>query len=359
MDRLLARPDVGVRSTMSVPETEKDTFMPTVLITPEAFIGQPEASYTKNLKAAGFDVRYPRNPQFTRGLGTDDEAIEALQGCVATIAGGGEHLNRRVIEATPTLRVIARCGVGYDRVDVAAATERGIAVTVTPTANHEAVAEQALALLLGVTKNVAFNDRNLRAGRWQQMLTAPIRGRTMGIVGLGRIGRSMAVRCCALGMRVIAHEKFPDHTFVAKHGIALVPLDELLAQADFVSLHCPLNDETRGLCNTSFFARMKPGSVLVNSSRGGLVVEKDLLAALQSGHLAGAGLDVFEKEPISPDNPLLREERVVLSPHIAGTDTRSMEDMGLEAASCIIKLSRHEWPEGAVVNASLRDSWKW
>lgn len=333
--------------------------MPKVFITPEAFIGQAAAPYTTQLKAAGFEIHYPRNLQFTRGLGTEEETIEELRGCAATIAGGGEHLTRRVIEASPALRVIARSGVGYDRVDVAAATERKVAVTVTPTANHEAVAEQALALLFGVAKNVALNDRNLRAGRWQQILTAPVRGRTIGLIGLGRIGRSMAVRCVALGMRVIVHEKFPDHTFVAKHRLELVPLDELLAQADFVSLHCPLNDETRSLCNSSFFARMKPGSVLINSSRGGLVVEKDLLTALQSGHLAGAGLDVFEEEPLRSSSPLLKEEHVVLSPHLAGTDTRSMEDMGIEAADCIIKLSRNEWPDGAVVNKELRDGWKW
>ncbi len=332
--------------------------MPTVLISPEAFLHQPEASYVRILRDAGFEIRYPQNPTFTRGLGPEEETIAALQGCVAVIAGG-EHLTRRVIESSPHLRVIARSGVGFDRVDIAAATERNIAVTITPTANHEAVAEHALALLLGVTKNVALNDRNLRAGRWSQILTAPVRGRTAGVFGLGRIGRSTALRFAALGMKVIAHETQPDREFVAKHGIQLVERDELLKQSDFVSLHCPLNDETRGLCNAEFFARMKPGSVLINTSRGGLVVETDLLAALQSGHLAGAGLDVFQHEPLSPTSPLLRVENVVLSPHLAGTDTRSMEDMGIESAHNIVQLSRNEWPEGAVVNSELRSGWTW
>ena len=332
--------------------------MPTVLISPEAFLHQPEASYARLLRDAGFEIRYPQNPTFTRGLGPEEETIEALKDAVAVIAGG-EHLTRRVIESSPSLRVIARSGVGFDRVDIAAATERNIAVTITPTANHEAVAEQALALLLGVAKNVALNDRNLRAGRWSQILTAPVRGRTAGLIGLGRIGRSTAIRFAAVGLKVIVYETFPILEFVAQHGIELVELDELLQRSDFVSIHCPLNDQTRGLCNAAFFARMKPGGVLINTSRGGLVVETDLLAALQSGHLAGAGLDVFQQEPLSPISPLLQVENVVLSPHLAGTDTRSMEDMGIESAHNILKLSRNEWPEGAVVNAELRPRWKW
>ncbi|HUY32003.1 MAG TPA: phosphoglycerate dehydrogenase [Pirellulales bacterium] len=333
--------------------------MPTVLISPEAFLNQPEASYARRLRDAGFDIRYPKNSTFTRGLGLEDETISELTDAAAVIAGGEHYFTRRVIEASRSLRVIARSGVGFDRVDIAAATERGVAVTITPTSNHEAVAEHMLAMLLGVTKNVALNDRTLRAGRWAQTLSAPVRGRTIGLVGLGRIGKSAAVRCAALDLRVIAHENFPDQEFVAKHGIALVEMDELLAQSDFVSLHCPLNGATQRMCDAAFFAQMKPGSVLINTARGGLVVETDLLAALQSGHLSGAGLDVFQHEPMLPTNPLSQLDCVVLSPHLAGTDTRSSEDMGLECANCIVMLSRDEWPEGAVVNADLRPRWKW
>lgn len=332
--------------------------MPTVLIAPEAFLHKPDAPYARTLTEAGFDIRYPKNPTFTRGLGPEEETIAELQDCVAIIAGG-EYFTPRVLDACPKLRVIARAGVGFDRVNVPAATERKIAVTITPTSNHEAVAELMLALLLGVTKSIALNDRTMRTGAWVQKLTAPIRGQTVGLIGLGRIGKSTAIRCAALGMRVIAHEQFPDREFVAKHGISLVDLDDLLAQSDFVSLHCPLNDATRGMCNAAFFAKMKPGSVFINTARGGLVVEADLIPALKSGHLFGAGLDVFEKEPIAPDNPLLKLDNVVLIPHLGGTDTRSSEDMGIECAHNIVKLSRNEWPDGAVVNAELKPSWKW
>jgi len=331
--------------------------MPTVLITPESMRDQP-APYVDSLSRAGFEVRYPENPELSRGLTTDEETIAELEG-VAAVLAGGELFNRRVMTALPELRVIARVGVGYDRVDVAAATERGIVVTITPTANHEAVAEQTLALLFAVAKRLVVNDQATRAGHWRRTLTRPVRGQTLGILGLGRIGRSMALRGLGVGMKVLATETYPDEEFVAKHGIELVNLETLLASSDYLSIHCPLNDETRGMFNAELFAKMKPNSVLLNTSRGPLVVEADLLRALEEGPLGAAGLDVFEQEPTSPENPLFKLDNVVVSPHIAGTDSRSMEDMGIEAAGCITTLQNGKWPTGAVVNDELRENWKW
>jgi D-3-phosphoglycerate dehydrogenase / 2-oxoglutarate reductase len=310
------------------------------------------------LREAGFEVRYPANTTFTRGLGTEDETISTLRGINALIAGG-EWLTDKVFAAVPELRVVARAGVGYDRVDIPAATRHGVAVTITPTANHAAVAEHTLALLFGVTRQIAINDRTMRAGQWIRRALAPVRGRTIGLVGLGRIGRSTAVRCAALGIKVIAFEVKPDLAFVKQHAIELVTFDELLKRSDFVSLHCPLSDETRGLMNADAFTKMKPGSLFINTARGGLVVEADLIAALESGHLGGAGLDVFEKEPPDPKNPLFQMDQVVVSPHVGGGDTQSNADMGAEAARCIVSLSRGEWPQGAVVNDSLESAWKW
>jgi phosphoglycerate dehydrogenase-like enzyme len=160
-------------------------------------------------------------------------------------------------------------------------------------------------------------------------------------------------------MKVIAHETIPNQEFVKKHGIELVDFDTILDRSDYLSIHCPLNDETRGLMNRKTFAKMKPGSVFINTSRGGLQVEADLIEALRSGHLSGAGLDVFEQEPTSRDNPLFQFENVVLSPHIAGTDTKSMEDMGIEAAQCVLALYRGGWPDEAVLNPELKGRWKW
>ena len=331
--------------------------MPAVLITPEAMLRQ-QAPYVDHLTQAGFEILYPEDPTFTRGLCGPEKTVEVLGQCDAVIAGG-EILTGAVLESLPRLRVVARSGVGYDRVDVPAATRLGIPVTITPTANHEAVAELTLSLIFAVAKEVLFNDREARAGRWPMKPTRPIRGQTLGIFGLGRIGRSTALRAQALGMTVIAVENFPDQDFVQSHHIELVDLDALLERADFISAHCPVTDETTGMFNADLFARMKPGSVFINTARGKLHVEADLIAALKDGPLSAAGLDVFEREPTDADNPLFQLENVVCSPHIAGNDTKSQVDMGIEAADCIIRLRRGEWPAGAVVNDQLRDGWTW
>jgi phosphoglycerate dehydrogenase-like enzyme len=249
--------------------------------------------------------------------------------------------------------------VGYDSVHIASATARGIPVTITPTANHEAVAELALALLFAVTKSIVTHDRAIRDGKWPRRPLLPLRRRKLGIVGLGRIGRSLAVRAAALGMQVLAADTMPNREFLVTHGIQLLDLDSLLRESDFVSLHCPLDDQTRGFFNAAVFAKMKPGSILINTSRGGLINERDLLEALTSGHLGGAGLDVLAQEPPPADHPLFRLNNVVLSPHIGGVDELSLEAMGVEAASCIAQLYRGQWPTGAVVNDQLKAGWRW
>lgn len=331
--------------------------MPTVLITPEA-IRHVRGPYVELLEKAGFEIAYPKDPTFARGLLDERTTIQELSVADATIASG-EHYSPKVLSALPRLRVIARCGVGYDRVDVPAATARGIPVTITPTANHEAVAELTLALLFAVTKSIVVNDAEVRAGRWPRQLLIPLRTRTIGLLGLGRIGRSVALRARALGMQVLAHDKFPPQSFVAQHGVELVDFETLLARSDVISIHSPLTPETQGLFNKTTFSQMKPGAILLNTARGKIVVEADLLAALESGHLRGAGLDVFEQEPPSAHNPLFASPRVVVSPHLAGTDELSLEAMGVEAADCIVKLFRNHWPEGAVVNDELRANWRW
>ncbi len=331
--------------------------MPTVLITPESML-RVQAPYVTILREGGFDIHYPKNPQLARGLVTDAETIDELRGMNAIIAGG-EHFNPAVIGALPELKVIARAGVGYDRVNVPAATKHKVALTITPTANHEAVAEHVFAIMLASAKHVVRDDKNLRIGKWSRQLTQPLRGRTFGLLGLGRIGRSTAIRGVAMGMKVIACETFPNQEFVRSNRIELVDLETLLARSDYLSLHCPLNDQTRGLVNAAFLAKMKPGSTLVNSARGGLVVEKDLVAALTSGHLRGAALDVFEEEPARADNPLFALDNVVVTPHLAGTDENSLENMGIECAESIVALFNGRWPDGSVVNNELREGWKW
>ena len=330
--------------------------MATVLITPTSIV-RNEGPQTEILRSAGLDIKYPDDPEFTLGR-PDDETIAELEGAAAILAGG-DNLSAGVLAGCPQLRVISRMGVGFDRVDIPVATERGIVVTITPTANHEAVAEQAMALLLAVAKSVVLCDKRQRAGQWRHQAARPVRGRTLGILGLGRIGRSMALRAIGMGMAVIATESYPNEEFVQQHNIELVDFDALLAQSDFLTIHCPLNDETKGMFNKEVFAKMKSGSVLINTARGGMVVESALYDALQSGHLFGAGLDVFEEEPTSPDNPLFTLENIVCSPHRAGDEAQAQYDMAIEAAQNIAMLYRGEWPHDAVINDSLKDGWTW
>jgi D-3-phosphoglycerate dehydrogenase len=327
--------------------------MPKVLIAPAVFF-HVQGPYVKLLKEAGFEVVYPPEPDPK----TEAETLRVLEGVSAIIAGG-EWFNDRVLDQLPALRVVARAGVGYDRVDVAACTRHNVALTITPTANHEAVAEHALGLLLALTRNIVRLHQDVLDGNWTRRPMVPVRGKTLGLVGLGRIGRSVAVRAQAFRLRVIACDQYADPELAKKLGIELVDLPTLLSQSDYVSLHAPINETTRHLINQKTLAQMKPGSFLVNTARGGLVNEADLLLALQSGHLAGAGLDVFEQEPTPVTNPLLKLPNVICTPHLASGDFQGNEDMGTESARNIVALYQGGWPEGAVVNAELRGKFRW
>jgi D-3-phosphoglycerate dehydrogenase / 2-oxoglutarate reductase len=319
-----------------------------VLISPEALRDQP-GEHVDVLRGGGFEIRYPAHPQFARGLCSEQESIRELGGVHAVIAGG-EFYSAALLDALPDLLVIARAGVGYDRVDVPAATSRGVALTITPNSNYEAVAEHALALMLAVAKSIVVNDRMVRSGGWTRRPPLPVRGRILGIWGLGRIGRSLSVRAKALGMHIIATDQQANRHFVQNQRIELVDFDTLLARSDFLSLHCPLNDETRGRFGADSLSKMKPGSVLINTARGELVIESALVESLNSGHLAGAGLDVFQQEPPPADHPLLSLNNIVVSPHLAGTDQRSMQDMAVEAAHAIVAVLQGRLPPDVVVN---------
>ncbi|HEY2892718.1 MAG TPA: phosphoglycerate dehydrogenase [Pirellulales bacterium] len=326
--------------------------MPGVLITTEVLRDLP-GTHEQLLRAAGYDLRFPAK----FALSTEEDVLEAAQGFVAIIAGS-EPYTDRVLANLPSLRIISRNGVGYDQVDVPAATRRGIAVTITPEGNHQAVAEHTMALLLAVTRSVVSNAIDARQGKWRRRsIFIPLRGKTLGIVGLGRIGRSVAVRAAAFGMRLVATESYPDLEFVAKYGVELVDLDTLLARSDCVTLHTPMTADTRELINARSLARMKRGSVLVNTARGGLVNEKDLLAALTSGHLAGAGLDVLAVEPPSADHPLIALDNVIISPHLAALDAQAVEDMATGAAQNILDVFAQKWSIAGLLNPEVKAAW--
>ncbi len=326
--------------------------MPRVLIGPATLAGI-ESPFQGILKSAGFELV----PTGISVQMSEDQLLERLSGCVASLAGS-EPYTKRVIDAHPQLRVIARAGVGWDAVDQAAATARGIAVCITPNTNQDAVAEHTFALILGLAKNLISQHNGTVALKWPRKTNLPVRGRTLGLAGLGRIGKAVAIRGEAFGMRLLAYEPYPDQAFANKHGVRFVTWDELVRESDYLSLHLPATKETRHLVNAKVLGMMKPTSFLINTSRGALVNEADLHTALTKGTIAGAGLDVFDVEPPG-DHPLLKLANVVLTPHAAGVDLQSRDDMAKSAAEAIVALSRGQWPAEKVVNPEVRSTFKW
>ncbi len=314
--------------------------MPHALILTPVFTTRDDTP-TEKLKAAGWTVRHV--PGGTHA--SEDELIALLaEGVDATIAGG-EPYTRRVLEAVPRLKHVARWGVGFDQVDVPAATELGVLVTTTQGANDWGVADHAVALMLGLAHLLVENDREARAGTWGRRVGMDLWRKTVGIVGLGRIGKGVARRARGFDMRVIAYEPYPDTQFVAENGIELVEMDEVFRQADFVTLHLPAMAETTKLVNAQKLALMKPTAFLINTARGKLVDEDALYAAVRSGRIAGAGLDAWTVEPLDTDR-WYALENVVVTPHSApatgGVWTATWEMI----ARIVLARLRDERPEG-------------
>ena len=280
-----------------------------------------------------------------------------IDGVAASFAGS-EPYTAKVIAANPALRVVARVGVGYDAVDLKAATAHGVAVTIAPGTNQGAVAELTFALMLALAKDLVTQHCSVKVGGWPRRATLPLRDQTLGIAGLGRIGKAVAVRGKAFGMNLLAYDPVPDRAFAAAEGVTLVSFDWLLAESDYLSLHLPAMTETKYLINRQTLAKMKPTAFLINTARGSLVNEADLYEALRTKRIAGAGLDVFEEEPPGKI-PLCELDNVVLTPHAAGTDVQSRDDMALSAAQAIVSLHRGEWPAEKVVNPEVRAEFLW
>jgi D-3-phosphoglycerate dehydrogenase len=327
--------------------------MTKVLIAPATLAGV-EGVYLKLLREAGFETIYP--PKAAQL--TEPELLDQLKGINAAIAGS-EPYTARVFKAHPQLRVVARAGVGFDAVDVKAATEAGAAVTITPGTNQDSVAEHTFTLLLALAKHLISQHEETRAGKWPRRANLPLRGRTLGIVGLGRIGKAVAVRGAAFGMPMLAYEPYPDKQFCSLYKIPLVPLEKLLAESDYVTIHVPLTPESKDLINKKTLALMKPSSYIVNTARGGLIHEQDLADALKAKKIAGAAIDVFEQEPPPKNHPLFSLDNVIVTPHGAGIDLQSRDDMAAAAASAIVALSRGDWPTEQIVNPEVKTKFRW
>lgn len=304
--------------------------------------------YLQPLIEAGFELRWN---DLGRVL-TEDELIERLGGVVATVAGS-EPYSARVFEQAPGLRVIARLGVGHDRIDVAAATRAGVAVAMAYGTNHDAVADHAMALLAAAAHRIVEYDRRVRTGGWGSLFHGRLHGSTVGIVGFGRVGRALAKRCLGFTMDVLVADPVAEADTVARLGYQLVELDELLRRADFVSLHAPLSPETHHLIDARRLSLMKPTAYLVNTARGALVDQPALIEALEQKRIAGAALDVFEVEPL-PESPLRRLDNVVLTPHVAGLSAASLRAMAERCVESIVALMRGRDPgPGLLLNPEV------
>jgi D-3-phosphoglycerate dehydrogenase len=270
------------------------------------------------------------------GLKGDDLA-DALVDADAVIVRSSSRITRAALAKAKRLRVIGRAGVGVDNIDVEAATERGIAVLNAPSGNTVSAAELAFALLLALIRRVPAADRSMKEGNWDRGSFGGIElhGKTLGLVGAGRIGAAVAQRARAFGMRVVAHDPFLTKERAGTLGIELTVLDDLLDRADVVSLHVPLTDVTRGIIGEAQLRRMKRGAFLVNAARGGIVDESALHRALTEGWIAGAALDVYEKEPPPADHPLRALPNVVLTPHLGAATVEAQENVAIEIADAV------------------------
>lgn len=315
-----------------------------------------EGPHVATLQDAGFELVFKSDGA---DLWNEDDVIEAMAGVSAVVAGS-EPYTRRVIENCPDLRIIARSGVGFDAVDLDACNEKGILVTTTPGVNHHAVAEHTIALLMGIARDFPKQDQTVRSGSWSRQAYPRVMGTTLGIVGLGRIGQAVATRARGLGMNVLAFDPYANKTFAEQWQIEVTELDDLLGRSEYVSLHSPSTPETFQMINAESLAKMKQGSVLINTARGSLIKEADLVESLRSGHLRGAGLDVYEVEPLPTSSPLLELDNVLLSGHVAGLDIESHNGMFGMCGEIIVALHKGDWPAAECLqNLPGVTDWKW
>jgi len=288
-----------------------------------------------------------------------DSTIETIRKMVVDAEGiilrTNIKVTREIIEAAPCLKIISRTGAGVDNVDVTAATEKGILVCDTPGVNSNSVAEQTLALLLGLAKQLKIMDKAVCEGNWKIRSAGKavdVEGKTLGLIGIGRIGSLVAYKCrLALNMKVIAYDPYVKQA----EGIELYPtIDQVFQEADFISIHVPYIEQTHHLVNAKLLNLMKPDAYLINTSRGPLVNEKALIEVLEKGSIAGAGLDVFEKEPPSTDNPLLRFNNVILTPHSSALSRECVMKVHITAAQAVVDFLNGKRPRSIFNEEGLR-----
>lgn len=311
---------------------------------------EPGGDVDRILTAAGHTTVFARAADRREHGRRLEDAVSDVDAVLA----GTDRFTAEVIAAAPRLAVFGRCGVGYDNIDVAAATRRGVAVTYTPGVNRESVAELVLGQLVNGARLLPQNIAAVQGGRWDQPGGTELAGSVLGIVGLGSIGKAVAKVARALGMTVIAHDPYFDTGFAERHDIEQGTLDRVLAAADFLTLHLFLDDTTRNLIDRDRIAAMKPGSFIVNTARGGVLDEAALADAVREGRLSGAALDVLETEPMAPDNPLRGLDRVFVTAHIGAATRQARARSSLMAARQVVDFLAGNPEPGNLVNPEYR-----
>ncbi len=302
-----------------------------ILVTPTSFNRESTPEAWKTLEQFATDIVL--NP-YGRPL-TEKELIRLLEDVDGYIAGVDDVSAEVIAHAPESLKVISRYGVGYDQVDIKACGQRGIIVTNTPEVNAESVADLAFGLMLSAARRIPSADRQTRQGGWPRMTGVELYNKTLGIIGLGAIGKRVARRAKGFSMRVLAYDPWIDTSFCERYQITISSFEEVIACSDFISLHMPLTSETRHIINSDTINKMKDGVILVNTARGGLIDEQAVYNGLRSGKLGGLGLDVFEAEP--PGSSLLFEmDNVVVTPHMASSTKEAQNKMGYLAVQNLI-----------------------
>jgi len=309
-----------------------------LLVTPTSY-GKNDARLKTELEALVGEVIY--NP--TGKPLTSTEVAGLLPGIDGYIAGL-DAINDEALKSANKLKVIARYGVGFDNVDLESAKSRNIVVTNTPGANSVSVAELALGLILALARQIPEAVDAVHQGKWPRYSGVSLEGKTIGILGLGAIGKQLARRLAGFDCKILAFDPFADIQFAKDHQITLAEMDEVIAASDFVSLHLPLLPDTRGIVDETFLNKMKKGSYLVNTSRGEAINEEALLKALQSGHLKGAALDAFTIEPPDQNNPLLSLPNVIATPHLGAQTDGATSNMGWMAMKDCLAVLKGEKP---------------
>lgn len=307
------------------------------VVVTQRFFDQATIDY---LEQAGCEVvQAELPPGQADGNLSHDELVGHLVGAAGWIVGHA-RVTRELMAALPDLRIVSRRGVGYDRVDLAAVGDLGKVVCIAVGGNHESVADHTLALMLAVGHRFRETQAKMIGGDWSILLGTDLYRKTVGVIGPGRIGRSVVQRLAGFEAEVLAYGGSPDADYAARSGVAWVELDELLARSDYVTLHAPLTPETRFIIDADALARMKPGAFLINTARGGLVDDAALLDALRSGAIAGAGLDVFLSEADPALKPvtqaLLEMPNVIATPHSGASSREGLDRTNMVAARCVV-----------------------